>query len=474
MKRITRRAFLRYSALAGLSLAGSQFPVKIHAAPDSDTILVIIMLAGGPDMRYLIVPPYESSSGTYGNAFWTARARTYGISPDNAEALAAKWEEYHHLESSGTIFGIHARCGWLRDQFVAGNVAIISNVFISRNRDHAHSRLRLEQGDMDAATSDQGRSGWGGRLAKICGKNICSLTSSVRQVCYGPHPTNPADHDNSNVIDAKDTRNMGLYEYDSDYPDGNSWRWNTRGIMSRALTSYYAAKARSLSTDSPYYRIIQHEQSVRSFGRQVNARLDSVPVPEAIEALYTSDSGNQLDSSGFAYQVRNIYDVLACEDILETNILSADYDGWDNHRYMQENIEPHLEDILGTNKGLDVLHAQLNANQPGKAERLVFLLYGEFGRQLAANGDHGTDHGEGNYCLLIGSRINGGIYGEMFPTSEIPRFSQPGEDIEGKTSYERVFARLCDAIKSGSSDSVIPGWQETELEPGVDLSGLIS
>ena len=165
---------------------------------------------------------------------------------------------------------------------------------------------------------------------------------------------------------------------------------------------------------------------------------------------------------------------MACDDILQTSILGADYGGWDHHRFMMDSIEPRMNDLFGTGKGLHTLFTQLQANQPGKSERLMILVYGEFGRQLAGNGDYGTDHGEGNYAILIGDRVNGGAYGGMFPTTEIPKFAERGSEIAGLTSYEQVIARICEHLKAGSADTVVPGWQGADLESGVNLSSLVS
>ena len=470
MRLMNRRDFIKYSIATSLALQTMRFPKIALAAPDSDTVLVVIMLSGGPDFRFFLVPPWNETPGTYGNSFWTARARTYELSPLDTAGLEARYNEFLTLANQG--FRMHPACGWLRDQFQSGNVALVSNVYASRNRDHSHSTIMLERGDLTAGAQDKGLSGWGGRLADACGTMITSVSGSVRQFCFGPHPSNPLDHDNSIVIDGNDTREMGLYEYITDTSTSN-WRWNTRGNMSRALTSYYAAKAQEINADSPYYQILQHEQSVRNFGRIVNQRLETVPIPTAISDLYDSSSGNDLNSHSFGRQIRNIYDVMACDDLLQTNIIGADYGGWDHHRYIMDNMEPKLEDLFGTNQGLHTLYSELQQNLPGKAERLVFLLYGEFGRQLSGNGDYGTDHGEGNYAILIGNRVNGGVYGDMFPNSEIPKFEQSGSDIEGLTSYEQVIARLCENLKTGSADSVVPGWQGSDLESGVDLSGLL-
>lgn len=469
---LTRRNFIKSSLAAGVAFSSFLTPRFVFSAPDSDTVLVVIMLAGGPDFRYFFVPPYDSSSGTYGNEFWTARARTYELSPLDSDGLQAKSNEY--LPVTNQIFRMHPNSGWLKSEFEAGNVALISNVYASRNRDHAHSILKLERGDLGAGQNDTNLSGWGGRLAKNCGTNVCSVSRAVRQFCYGPHPDKPLDHDNSIVIDGNDTRKMGLYEYTTDIVNDSSWRWSTRGIMSRALTSYYAAKSQEIAQDSPYQPIFQHEQSVRNFGRLVNQRLETLPLPQSIIDLYTSSADNVLNNRSFGRQIRNMYDVMACDDLLATNIISADYGGWDHHRYMKDNIEPKMNDLFGGGKGLDTLFTELRANQPGKADRVVVLVYGEFGRQLAANGDYGTDHGEGNYAILIGDRVNGGVRGEMFPQTELSKFAQPGADIEGLTSYERIIAALCETIKQGSASQVVPGYQNSDIESHLDLFNLIS
>ena len=439
----------------------------------SDTILISLMLEGGPDFRHVFVPPFESNPSSYGYTFWKGRALSHALDPEDDQALQERWNEYFHLESGTTPFGIHPACEWLKDQFDQGNVAVINNVFGSRNRDHAHSVTILESGNMSAKANETEQSGWGGRLSHVCGTNVLASTRAVRQFCYGPHPTNPMDHDNKNVIDCSDSRQMGLYEYETDLSN-NQWRWHSEGIMSRALTGYYAAKATEIKENSPYYQIIQHEQSVRGFGRLMKERLEDVPLPEAISNLYDPGSQSRLNSLYYGGQIRNIYDTLACEDILNSNVISTAYPGWDHHQNLKSNMEPMIEDIFGAGRGLDTLFAELDSNQSTMADRIVIMVCGEFGRQLAANGGGGTDHGVGNAVLLIGRNVNGGIYGDMFPQSEIERFAQPGTDIEGRTSVNQVIGRICEQVKPGSADSVVPSWQTQDLEQGVDLSLLFS
>lgn len=110
----------------------------------------------------------------------------------------------------------------------------------------------------------------------------------------------------------------------------------------------------------------------------------------------------------------------------------------------------------------------------------VYVFNTDFGRQIRANGDYGTDHGRGNYTILVGRCVNGGVYGEMFPANEIQgaagsrRFDQQDADIEGRTSFERVLSAACDWTEAGTGAQVFPNAATSLLEPGVDLTGLLN
>jgi uncharacterized protein (DUF1501 family) len=84
----------------------------------------------------------------------------------------------------------------------------------------------------------------------------------------------------------------------------------------------------------------------------------------------------------------------------------ADYGGWDTHVNQKGPLAARLK-ALGT--GLDTLAKGLG---PLWADTVVVVL-SEFGRTVAENGDHGTDHGHGNAIWLLGGAVAGGkVYGE--------------------------------------------------------------
>jgi hypothetical protein len=218
---------------------------------------------------------------------------------------------------------------------------------------------------------------------------------------------------------------------------------------------------------------------LRTYGDDFNDRLELLAPeqPASLRALYDSKLGNPLNSKYFGKQCANIYDCVLATDLFNLKMLSAEYSGWDTHNNQKDRFESNIIDLFGASRGLDSLHQELEVF--GANDKLLYVFTTDFGRQLGGNGGKGTDHGEGNYMILIGEDVTGGLYGEMFPQSEIEGpegqtpYDQQGADINGLTSFERVLARVCDWMTPGAGSQVFPNAHTSPLEEGVDLSGLI-
>ena len=455
----------------GLRLASAQ--TQAAGTPYGRT-LINVMLLGGADLRYLFVPD-PLSEPEYAAKFWDARQSIYQYNGANAALYPTYdtvWDGLYTSvtdSASGSTFGIHNNASWLTEQFSLGNVAIVANVLGSDNRRHDHSQLIVNTGDVQASQYIYDREGWGGRLVyTIAAANAVSVTNDISVYCNGIDATNR----NAKVVHARDTRDFGLSPGDADPGSDNS-------VMARALKAYYAQRgleAQALPADWPYQKFFRHERALRQFGDAFNARLaDVAPVqPSALEALYTAGSGNTLNSANFGQQCASAYDSFFGADLFQMRTLSLEYTGWDTHRLEKTRFESNIEDLFGAGKGLAILTDELELSGGGANDDLVYVFNTDFGRQLRANGDYGTDHGTGNYMILVGRSVNGGIYGEMFPTSEIQgaagdtRFDQQGADIEGRTSFERILAEACDWVEPGSGAAVFPDADASILEAGVD------
>ena len=206
-----------------------------------------------------------------------------------------------------------------------------------------------------------------------------------------------------------------------------------------------------------------------------------------------------LRRTDFADQIRNLYDLLAINNLsvdvggeslsLNPRVLSMRYGGWDSHANQRQipyqvlndpnqpwanrGIESGLRDIFegqyGNNPsnanalhaGFSALWESLNDTNLGVVgtNNLVVTIAGEFGRQIRDNDGNGTDHGKGNLMFVISESCKGGIYGDMFPQSEIIKYDEPPTrtpDIDPLTEVDHLFAEVCEWVLSGSGSVVFP------------------
>jgi uncharacterized protein (DUF1501 family) len=461
-----RRDFLKLtlysSALAGLSSPLSS-ALAGHGGAHNRT-LINIMCLGGADFRYLFAPsPLDTA---YADKYWEARQSIFNSGGSSYADYLAAWTALYAQTTGGPAdgFGIHNSAGWLKTQFDNNNVAIVSNVVASTNRRHDHSQLIVNTGDLNASMFVYERDGWGGRLAEAIGTaNVVSMTNDISVFAQGTDSANR----NAQVIHAKDTRNFAL----------SAGSDPTQEKMARALKNYYLSKrteAASQPADWPFKKFIQHEQAMRDFGDPFKLLTDANPLPTSLIDLTLNDAG-------FAKQCSNVHDSFIGADLFQLRVASMEYGGWDTHKQQKSRFEDNITDVFGAGGGLDTLTTALSTET---LDNTVFVFTSDFGRQLRANGDAGTDHGTGSYTILIGPSVNGGVYGNMFPASEITGSPSPydtqGADITGLTSLERVLGEACDWVEPGTGVQVFPNTVNNNLpggpilEAGVDLTNLFA
>lgn len=457
---LSRRQFLRRLVAGSAIMAGLPLlpGATLQAAGTVPRTLINLMLYGGADLRYLFAPDPLSANPVYVQQYWQARRALYdGSYSDYASMYTA---EYTTVGSSPS-FGILNSCGWLISEYMAGNVCIVANSYGSLNRSHDHSQLIINAGELNAPRTLLDRDGWGGRVAEHLGglTNVLELSRSVSTFCKGTDPSARLKR----VVHAKDTREMTLPQADpaSSRSDDN---------LIRAINAYYRARGTEIAsekpTDWPYRKIFQHHESISAFGQAVTDALAATPMPDSLNNLNISGS--------FAQQCRNLFDACQLPDILHYRLMSMFYGGWDTHTGQTPRIESNLSDIFGSNGGLATVMAEIPSQA---ADNLTFHISWDFGRQIAANGSSGTDHGRANYTILVGRPTIGGTHGEMFPIREaMPEpgdsqgrtpFEIPGQDILGLSSLEHIWSAHAHWL---GTDTAFPDPAGKPIEPGVDLT----
>ncbi|RBP53743.1 DUF1501 domain-containing protein [Arenicella xantha] len=531
----SRRQFLQSALCSGLLYGTGALPSVISSAsalpaPLQNRLLVNLNLSGGPDLRHLIVPAYDSTPDSFGAKYWKHRDRAHQLASTGVTAQQRWEQDYYPITvggqgwssgmvdpgnlNGGTTFGIWREAGWLIDMVRSGNGALIFNAVGGTNRAHDLSSLMLSQGNVLSELNDRDRSGWGGRVARSAGGNSISLTSTPSSFCFGPKGLapnyNPNAIDNFDLISVEDSRDIGLFDFNI---ESNQF-YDFDDKMARAAKSYYAG-LRQERVASVYQKFMDHEAKVREFGELIQGRLVTVPIPDVVQALYSNINGINIDpndsgSTGrrvlrqrhLGYQIRNLYDIVAANDLLTPSVMSMSYGSWDSHGNQRQvpsilASDPHNPDVgRGIENGLKDIFGGQYGNNPSDASafhsgfsalyaslpqadrnKIVITIAGEFGRQIRDNGDAGTDHGKGNLMLVLGEGVRGGVYGEMFPDDEVDKYDNTSlrtPDIDPRSEIDTFFSKVSDWVAPGSANAVFPRMASSYAgeAPLLELPGL--
>ena len=90
----------------------------------------------------------------------------------------------------------------------------------------------------------------------------------------------------------------------------------------------------------------------------------------------------------------------------------------------------------------------------GQAQRVVVLVYSEFGRRVPENANLGTDHGTANLMFLAGKPVKGGHYGKPPSLTALT----DGENLAHTVDFRRVYAAAIDGwMQPGAASTVLKG-----------------
>jgi uncharacterized protein (DUF1501 family) len=120
--------------------------------------------------------------------------------------------------------------------------------------------------------------------------------------------------------------------------------------------------------------------------------------------------------------------------------------------------DTHSDQPQALADGLDLTARTLLAFQRdlearGLADRVLTLVWSEFGRRGEENGSAGTDHGAAGTAFLIGSRARGRVVGEF------PGLANLDEDgnLRPTSDFRGVYCSLLEQWLGADASAVIPG-----------------
>ncbi|HJP82039.1 MAG TPA: DUF1501 domain-containing protein [Fimbriimonadaceae bacterium] len=129
----------------------------------------------------------------------------------------------------------------------------------------------------------------------------------------------------------------------------------------------------------------------------------------------------------------------------QTRIVYFSTGGFDTHARQTDNQAKLL-----TNFANAVGAFQKEMEACGKADKVIILVFSEFGRRVAENGSQGTDHGQAGPMLLIGKSVKGGMHGSNPDLQNLAN-----GDVRFETDFRSVYAATLDQWIGGDSGMVL-------------------
>jgi uncharacterized protein (DUF1501 family) len=404
---MTRKRLL--AGAGGLALACAAMPkfgaqglfeaAAAQAADDPNArILVSLYLDGGNDGLNTLVPLADPK-------YRELRTR---IAIDPATTLPLNG----HPE-----FGWHPSLTGLKTLYDAGKVAVLPAVdYANPDQSHFNSQIFWRTGVV-GQTLD--RTGWLGRTIDLLGATDNPLQAISMGWTLDPILLSRR----APVATVFDPAGFGF-----SIPDV----WSADDALGPYRGTLTGARSRALKAAQQAYR-----GAISVYDRLGGLRAEGENVPPPPVAYPDEHLGNGL---------RNLARMLGAG--FGTRLATIDQGGYDTHDDQPTNHAGLLKTL-----GDSLLAWQADLEARGLSDRVLTLVWSEFGRRAEDNDSRGTDHGAGGCVLLVGNHANGGIQ------SEFPGMSRLDEDgnLLVTTEFRNLYATLLESWLGIEAARVIPG-----------------
>ncbi len=395
LSRMNRRRFLQGALIAGGSLAvPTAFADYAAAQGANDTVVLTVTLGGGNDGLNTLGP---FASGRY---------------RDLRGRLAIPANRAH--KATGRMY-FHPNLPRLAKRFQDGDVAVVRGVGEPlRDQSHFSNIARWQSANPNGRITG---TGWLGRWLDS------ERTTPFSGVAVGGRGV-PL-HLRSATSDVTDLPRAGG-------------------------TSLYGAE-RSDGRDLRMYTAVRNMGRPSNRSAQVNrvAQVNALSIASARNAAPAFD--RELPENELALDM-----VLAARVVnlnLGTRVLNVTHGGYDLHDDQigaNARVGAHA-DLLGElDRGIDFFFRTLN---PRLANRVIVVVYSEFGRRVEPNGSNGTDHGTASHLFVIGDRVRGGMYGDTPPLQDLDERG----NLRVTTDFRRAYATILERALGSASSPILGG-----------------
>jgi uncharacterized protein (DUF1501 family) len=229
--------------------------------------------------------------------------------------------------------------------------------------------------------------------------------------------------------------------------DAQAWVPGVWGEWHERLMEHYGAiAARRPSAPGPAAVFAAARQSrhvakvLRPYVTDPKTKADPLAAPVAYP-----DGGGR-GSETFAERLRYLAAMLTLP--LGIRVATVDAEGdFDTHDDQRTTLD---RDLARVSEALSSFQADLEAR--GVADRVLTLVWTEFGRRPQENSSGGTDHGAGGLAWVMGTRARGGL---ITPYPDLRAFDRE-DNLKVTVDFRTVYASLLEQWLGTGADEVLP------------------
>jgi uncharacterized protein (DUF1501 family) len=352
------------------------------ASSESQRALVVLQLSGGNDALNTVIP--------YSNGLYYENRPQVHIAQEDVLPID------NHL-------GFHPSMGPIKQLWDEGKVAVINGIgYPKPNRSHFRS---LDV--WHTAESEQiGQEGWLGKVIRDLdpkGENVLTGVNFGRGLLRSLY---------AKGVPVASVGNLETYGLFPDIKDESM-----RQLALQAFSQMYGGEGQDMIA-----------QYISQMGTDA---LKGADILRVAPQRYTS-SVTYADTP-IAQNLKSIAQVL-CAD-LGTRVYHTAHQSFDTHA---SELTSHAK--LWTDVSAAIGSFMADVQEHGKDEDVVILMFSEFGRRIRDNGA-GTDHGSGGVAFVLGTPVQGGLYGE-FPS--LRDEDQLEGDLHFNNDFRSTYATLVD------------------------------
>ena len=393
LTRMQRRRFLQGALAAGGTAAAlpTIFADQVAAQSATDTILVTVTLAGGNDGL--------NTLGPFGDSLYRSLRGPLAIDQNGS-----------HFVGNGLSF--HPNLSRLATRFRRGDVAVVSGVG-DPLLDHSHfsNLARWQSANPNGQITS---TGWLGRWLDV------ARTSQFTGVAIGGQGI-PL-HLRGNDTDVTDLPRQSGALYGSDTSEQLDRR------------TYRAIREMGKEDNRPAWvnRVGATNAAAIAAAQQV--------APAYLQALPEEQLASDMTVAARVINLELGTRVL--------NVWQSGYDTHDNQISDSSGMGDHADLLEELDAALDLFFSTLSAPM---AERVVVMIYSEFGRRVEPNGSRGTDHGTSSHVFFAGRRVKGGLFGD------VPLLGQLDDrgDLAVTMDFRRVYQTVAEQVLGTSGEAVL-------------------